>query len=96
MLSKKVTRWRKSFFHRKCRYCVYRQEANFGGFYCQAKDKKIEQPWYGYGYKADDLYWRFCRLFEVKDGYEQPKVLDNSTSGQGWSWEGYPGTGPRG
>ena len=99
MLSKKVTRWRNSFFHRKCKYCVHYQEEKdiWSSPHCNAKDCKIENPWYSFGYKNPIYRIRpFCTLFEVKDGYEKPKVPSNSTSGESWSWEGYPGTGPRG
>ena len=96
MLNKKVTRWRNNFFHRKCKYCVYCEYQPIYNYYCKAKDKRIGQPWYGFGYKHDDEYWRICALYEVKDAYEESKVPDNSSSGESWSWEGHPGTGPSG
>ena len=65
--------------------------------WCTAKDCKIESPWYSIYYKNPIYNIRpFCRLYEVKDAYEESKVPDNSSSGESWSWEGYPGTGPSG
>ena len=96
MLNKKVTRWRNSFFHRKCKYCIYCKEENHFGYnvyYCKAKDKRITAPIWSYETVGA---WRFCTLFEVKDGYEKPKISGDSTGGESWSWEGYPGTGPSG
>lgn len=99
MLSKKVTRWRNSFFHRRCRYCSYceYEKGVFGGYKCTAKDEKINAPWYSFGYKHNIDYLKpFCTLFEVKDAYEESKVFDNSIGGESWSWEGYSSTGPSG